>query len=178
MDTQNISRKGGNPFRLIGAIIVGIVIFKVLLFNYNIIYVLLSSTHQPSSFIHIPKNSFLSLLFVSFIIFGTFIICGFITYYLVDKNDKNLVIGIISGTAIGIVVYFAEIFFFSLVIKIFLNPFEISPALLFIIPIPVGGFIAYYIGKSRIAAIVTTVLIPVISYLILLLSFLTDEALL
>ena len=71
MDMQNISRKGGNPFRLIGAVVVGIVIFKVILFNYNIIYVLLSSTYQPSSFIHIPKNSFLSLLFVSFIIWVT-----------------------------------------------------------------------------------------------------------
>ena len=109
---------------------------------------------------------------------GNIIICGFITYYLVDKNDKNIIIGIISGTASGIIVYFAEIFFLFLVIKFFLNIFDVFSALLFIIPIPVGGFITHYIGKSRIAAIVTAVLIPVITYLILLLSFLTDEALL
>jgi len=82
MDKQNGNRKGGNPFRLIGATAVGIVIFKVLLFNYNIVPVLINS-------IHIPKGSqSLFWLFASFIIWGAFIICGFITYYLVDKTTK------------------------------------------------------------------------------------------
>jgi len=94
------------------------------------------------------------------------------------QNDKNIVLGTIFGTAIGIVVSFAEIYFLSVILKFPLNFFnEILPALLFIISIPVGGFITYYIGKSRIAPFVTAVLIPTLTYLIILLTFLTLEGL-
>lgn len=151
----------GNPLRLIGGVVAGIVFGILLFFGVAVLRINVQASH------------------IGFIVFSLALITvsGYVSYRLADEPNKIKIKSAIIGILIGIIVFFT-IFFFGGFLKTFLkipytdNNYN-SQNIMFIsqiISAIVSGYVSYRIGKSGIMSVAAAIFTAGISFLILVMT--------